>query len=478
MKTLSMLFVILSLTLTATAQPPDTLWTKLFGGRGRDEAYSVDLTNDHGFILTGICTTDSDQMRDVIIIKTDSLGNRVWTHIYGESGQNDYGQSCLQTDDGGYVVAGWSIFGAFLIKLDSQGNRQWLRYYGEGGDYMPFCVKQTFDRGFICAGRYSFAFSNVPFCFKTDSSGILEWFNTVQVPNFVRFSYVIQARDSNFVFVGWDHFGGIIEDQTLLVKMDQSGQIIWYQTYGRAETDFSRCVKKTADGKIIISGETTYHGSWNENALLMKLTTTGDVIWLQTWGDIASDHPQNLCLTADGGYAVCNNIWFGRTEVVKTDSIGNIQWRKRLSRPGDHYNLMDIQQTWDGGYIAVGYSDAPPAQNYDIWLVRLGAEYVRDATLTNVHNSLTSSISNSVVSINPNPFNPTSIISYELQTSSRVSLNIFDISGRLVAILIDGWREAGSHEVTFDGSGLAAGIYLVNMKAGEFTATQKIVLLR
>ncbi|MCX6641254.1 MAG: T9SS type A sorting domain-containing protein [bacterium] len=78
----------------------------------------------------------------------------------------------------------------------------------------------------------------------------------------------------------------------------------------------------------------------------------------------------------------------------------------------------------------------------------------------------------------PNPFNLSTTISYELPEAGFVKLSVYDVSGRLVTTLINGWREAGNHEVTFDGSGLAAGVYVYRLQAGEYTGVQKMVLLK
>jgi agmatine deiminase len=82
------------------------------------------------------------------------------------------------------------------------------------------------------------------------------------------------------------------------------------------------------------------------------------------------------------------------------------------------------------------------------------------------------------ISSSPNPFNPTTTISYQLSAVSFVNLTVYDISGRQVAMLINGMRDAGSHEVTFDGSKLASGVYLYKLTAGEYTATSKMVLMK
>jgi|GEM_PF-1174231 hypothetical protein len=83
-----------------------------------------------------------------------------------------------------------------------------------------------------------------------------------------------------------------------------------------------------------------------------------------------------------------------------------------------------------------------------------------------------------LASARPNPFNPTTILRYELRDASFVKLAVYDVSGRLVTILGDGWREAGLHEVTFDGSNLPSGIYMYRLTAGEFMASGKMVLMK
>jgi hypothetical protein len=83
-----------------------------------------------------------------------------------------------------------------------------------------------------------------------------------------------------------------------------------------------------------------------------------------------------------------------------------------------------------------------------------------------------------LVTASPNPFNPTTTISYELQAGSYVSLKVYDTAGRLVTTLVEGWRGAGTHEMTFEGSKLASGIYLARLETGEFTGIQKLVLIK
>lgn len=78
----------------------------------------------------------------------------------------------------------------------------------------------------------------------------------------------------------------------------------------------------------------------------------------------------------------------------------------------------------------------------------------------------------------PNPFNPATTLSFTLPQAGQVNLAVYDISGRWIATIVDGYRQAGTHEVTFDGSSLASGIYIYRLGAGDFSATGKMVLMK
>jgi CubicO group peptidase (beta-lactamase class C family) len=80
--------------------------------------------------------------------------------------------------------------------------------------------------------------------------------------------------------------------------------------------------------------------------------------------------------------------------------------------------------------------------------------------------------------IAPNPFNPSTVARFELRVASRVSLKVYDTAGRLVATLVEGWREAGAHEATFDGASLPSGIYLARLQADNFHQSQKLILIK
>ena len=75
----------------------------------------------------------------------------------------------------------------------------------------------------------------------------------------------------------------------------------------------------------------------------------------------------------------------------------------------------------------------------------------------------------------PNPFNPSTLIKFKLHTSDKVTLKIYNILGKELAVLIDGYRRTGEHRIKWMPENLQSGIYLCRLQAGKHTDTKKLI---
>lgn len=141
----------------------NTLWRKIVNqSSGDNGGYGIANTDDGGFIVTGYTNrygteTPGSSFRDIYLFKLDADGNLVWTKTYGNNSAYDEGTSVIQTSDGGYAVCGRMIdqgtFYAYLLKTDPTGNPVFMRTYGDTlHATWAFAVRQLADGGYALVG--------------------------------------------------------------------------------------------------------------------------------------------------------------------------------------------------------------------------------------------------------------------------------------------------------------------------------------
>lgn len=157
----------------------ELVWQNRFGGNYWDEGRSVREIPQGGFILTGYVNLAAGGPRDLILIKTDPDGNEIWTKTFGGAG-SDEGYSVQLTTDGNYIITGYTVSystgGAsdlWLIKTDTGGNEIWSKTYGGASGEFGNSIQQLPDGGYIIAGSTS-SFGNGNsdvWLIRTDESG-------------------------------------------------------------------------------------------------------------------------------------------------------------------------------------------------------------------------------------------------------------------------------------------------------------------
>ena len=271
-------------------------WQNTIGGTGDDRLYSVSQTVDGGYILggwslsniSGDKTENSNGSWDYWVLKLDNTGNIQWQNTIGGS-NGDYLYSVRQTQDGGYILGGASdsnISGDktentnggrdyWVVKLDANGVVQWQNTIGGNLDDMLYSLYQTSDGGYILGGSSLSAISgdktencwgnNDFWIVKINSTGVIEWENTIGGSDDDRLWSIQQTTDGGYVAGGWSR-SNISGDKTdnsngsndyWIVKINPSGNIQWQDAIGGSSDDRAWSIQQTADGGFVLAGEST-----------------------------------------------------------------------------------------------------------------------------------------------------------------------------------------------------------------------------
>jgi hypothetical protein len=482
----SICFFLLLVLLTAewsSAQPPDSLWSRVFGGNGDDWCRSARQAMDGSYYLAGTTNSFGAGVTEFWLLKTDASGHALWSEAFGGIG-GDEGESVYQTSDGGYILLGeTSSFGAggydfWVVKTDVDGDSLWSRTFGGSGTDYGFAIRQTLDGGYILAGTTSsFGAGNYDFWLvKTDADGDVLWSRTFGGSGGEQCRCVQQTQDGGYVLGGWTTSFGAGNVDFWLVKTDANGDSLWSRTFGGSNPEVCNFVQQTSDGGYVLAGSTSSFGSGSYDFWLVKTDSDGDLLWSRTFGGNSADECQSALQTSEGGFILAgytNSFGAGYSDfwLVKTDANGDSVWSRTFGG-GNGDVCYSAWQTSDGGYVLAGTTNSFGTGSYDFWLVKTGPESPAEPLSISLPSQY------ALHSNWPNPFNPATQITYDLKRAGYVSVQVFDILGQHVATLTDEMHSAGSHSVLFDGSNLASGIYLYRLQAGDFTATKKMVLLK
>lgn len=479
MKNLVLLVVLVT---TLTALPLQAGWIKAYDSEGRtEEGHVVQQTADGGYIVFGLAYSSSED-GDIWLLKTDSEGEKVWEKSYGPTlWWNTSGQL---TSDGGYIIAdGTEIFGgegyqAWLLKTDAQGDTVWTKNYGGPQHDVARAVHQTDDGGYIIAGfrdaikhpDYGYLTNGDMWLIKTDADGDTMWTKTYGVEDEHDYAdFVSQTSDGGYIVACSGLYSPATLNKVSIMKTDDKGDSIW--TYRTSEYIVFECVQQTTDDGYVATGINF------GDLTIIKLGTNGNRLWEKTYGNPELGYnDRGFCIqeTSDDGYiitgcyefvisaSIISTLW-----LLKTEADGDTVWSRLYGDDGEFDEGFWGEQTSDGGYIVTGSTETWAVAGSDLFLMKTNSEGFIDAVeeepivVTDRNWQIPSSIGREIVlrySDHPHGF----------------YAEVFNAAGQKVDELHSN-QQCGT--ISW-GDGFSHGVYFIVAESNTLMQARKVILIR
>ena len=283
--------------LLKTDEYGNTLWVKIFGGDSFDSGYSVKQTGDGGYIVVGSIDVGNSYY-DVWLIKADENGDSIWTRTYGGD-KDDNGYSIEETDDGGFIIVGSLRTldldqDVWLLKTDSSGDTLWTKTYGGIKNDVGNSVQQTSDGGYIIVGRTRIVDNIYVYLIKTNENGDTLWTKIYGGTESQEGMSVQQTTDGGYIIGAVTESFNVNYTAIWLIKTDSLGDTLWTKILDRHYHDEARgeCLRQTKDNGYIVSGSTYPAGSYlKRDVWLIKIAPDSNVV--------GNEHPTNIPINYD-----------------------------------------------------------------------------------------------------------------------------------------------------------------------------------
>ena len=301
-----------------------------------------------------------------------------WAKSYGGE-EREWACAIQQTFDDGYILVGWTnSFGtggidALVIKLDEQGNVAWQRTYGGPEEDRPMHVRQAPDGGYIVAGRTSSfgAGEADAWVLRLDESGSIIWQNTYGGESDDWARHILPTFDDGYIITGGTGSFGEGDKDFLVFKLDDSGNVMWQRTYGSERSEYASSMQQASEGGYYLAGWTEI-SSGRYWADVLFLDSDGEIVWRHTideftgGGDSLPIEP-----LPGGGFIFASNagadFW-----VAKLDERLNSYYNRTYGGEGNEYPNA-IRRTADGGYVVAGWTNSFAARENDIWILKIAS---------------------------------------------------------------------------------------------------------
>ncbi|MDP8238890.1 MAG: T9SS type A sorting domain-containing protein [Candidatus Hatepunaea meridiana] len=424
---------------------------------GRDILLQNDIPLEDGIlIILANTTVTPGNYSSPLIMGLSENGDSLWSHIFGIP-QNEYVTRILQPTDSTWIVGG-RIDGEnyqdkwWLTKFNRDFNQMWRREYACRYRERKNDMILTSNGGVLMVGGGD-RDDEGRAILLSDNGSLLGSLTDEPGP----FISAVELDEN--------HFAILAADCEVLI-VDEDLEVVDWIDAGVPHTDSSPYdMTKTEDDDLLVLGYASDNREIR-NMYVTRMTLEGECLWLTYQPVRNTNHPHRLFVLEDGGIYYCQPMY-----IFKLDEFGRTESSFRTIRSQDRddgpffYGYHPLEE---GGMLCVGEYAG------DI----LVAHWDDDATLVPILSpgSTVPSFLNVVAS--PNPFNAFTTISYKIANSGRATLALYDLQGRLLKDIFNGFRLPGKYSCSLNAFDLTSGVYVVQLTTETNGLSKKIVLTR
>lgn len=302
------------------------IWKKTYGALVESDSVAVIEQNNAYFILSITKQDYTNKKNDLILIKTDTQGEQIWSKSYGSYYWDDF-FALRATADGNLVIAGYVLEEAqvascfdkdlYLRKVDADGKVLWGRSYGLDGIEFQYRLTENQIGNINLHGLYhcqEYATSEI---FEMDGqtgdwlTGYGQGSLNYELESKNVKQSTILLSDGSYMTCGTKMGNGY--SQLHIVKTDEYGKVKWEREYGennRSESGY--CLVENSDGSIVICGVSGDSQEESNEVMLLKIGSKGNLIWFKKFGKAFKDYALNLLKDGDDYYITGTNNLSGK----------------------------------------------------------------------------------------------------------------------------------------------------------------------
>lgn len=359
-----------STTPSYTPSAPGVIWAT-WGGQKNDQGNAIATDGQGNIYIAGSTDSFGYGTTKALLLKYSANGIFLWVKTWSAT-IRDYGRAVAVDSLGRIYLAGDSLgLGIFLAKFDPNGYLIWQQNWsGNGTEHASGMALDQGGDVYVTGATTSLGVGNSElFLLKFDTTGALMWQRS-SGGNDTDMGEGVALDSSGMVYVTGSTRSLGPNQAAALLKFNSAGSLLWQRAWNDSTSDLGLSVALDIAGNVYIAGSTKSSGAETIDALIMKMNSTGNILWQKTWGNsnatigegIAIDQQGNLAVTGFTNSYSPTNLPTDNAFILKLNSTGELLSNVIVGPTGAASLGLGVTMDQSGNLVAIGFvSSLPPS---------------------------------------------------------------------------------------------------------------------